>query len=68
MDTATYADNLPDSLRAVFYLDSSDAEAVQHAHEVHAGFLAAYPQLSADDVPLLRLSLHNRRTPFTVVA
>lgn len=68
VDTATYASNLPGSLRAVFFLDSSDGEAVQHARDVHAGYLAEYPELTAERVPLLRLSLRNPTRPFTRVA
>ena len=68
VDTATYDSNLPYSLHAVFILDGSDAAATLRAREVHSGFLAAYPALTADDVPLLRLSLSNPEAPFSVVA
>lgn len=66
VDTATYASNLPHSLAAVFILDGSNAQATQAAREVHTDFLAAYPTLTADDVPLLRLRLSDPETPFSV--
>ena len=66
VDSATYASHLPHSLLAVFILDTSDAEAVQHARQVHRGFLAANPSLTVEDVPLLRLRLNRHSAPFSV--
>ena len=68
VDTATYAANLPASLAAIFILDTSDAEAAQHARQVHEGFLRANPTLTASDVPLLRLRLHDLHTPFVIAS
>ena len=67
VDTQTYADNLPASLLAIFVLDFSDGEAINHAREVHAGYLREYPHIDPAQVPLVRLSLRNTVRPFTVI-
>ena len=69
VDTATYVQNLPSALMAIFVLDGSPSDQQQHAHEVHTRFLAHYASagITAADVPLLRLTLNNHHTPFSVI-
>jgi hypothetical protein len=74
VDSATYVQNLPNSLAAVFVLDNvahsagDGAQALHNARRVHESFLAHYPWLTAADVPLLGLSLHNGDAPFRVIS
>ena len=68
VDTVTYDAHLPRSLFAIFFLDGSSSEAQQHAREVHARYHQAYPYLTDDDMPLLRLTLGNLDQPFERVS
>ena len=57
------------ALMAIFVLDGSPSDQQQHAHQVHTRFLAHYASagITAADVPLLRLTLNNHHTPFSVI-
>ena len=70
VDTAYYEEHLPYSVEAIFALTTSPGDAVQHARDVHRGFLEQYGPshgITADDVPLVWLCLTCHDHPFTLM-
>jgi len=67
VDAASWVDNLPGSIEAIFYVKGSNAE--QQARQVHTDFLREFADksLSARGAPLLEMDPKNAETPFTDV-
>lgn len=64
INTAYISSHLPDAVDAFFYVAGAPETLRRHAVEAHAHFLAAYPELSAADHPLLCLVQTDLERPF----
>jgi hypothetical protein len=62
LDINTWKKNLPYSVEAVFYISNTDK---QKAHTARQAFLSKWPQLSENDLPLVKFDPTNFEAPFS---
>ena len=67
LDASVWLDRMPESVEAIFYSARASPEEQEWARRVHGAFLAAY-RLSADELPLMRLTLSRVSDVFELAA